>query len=389
MVLNMKRILLVTWYENNNYGTALQAYALKSIIENPAITELPLEFITQNSLCDILPHRPERQRKNNTLKKMFSLHLYSSKIQQLRDKIIYKKKKNLFNQRERAFRTFLKQNFSFAESHNVQTISELQQVGKKYDVIVAGSDQIWNPEAIDPTYLLGWAEAGKKFSYGSSLSVKLIPTEYESLFRSKLKDFKAISIRDRMCRAQLSDIVGKNVSVVVDPVILLGRKGLLDKAKNVLSTPYIFCYFLGNNSKHRELAISISSQLNLPIRAVINAGSDYKADNVLERYADWDVDPWKFVGYINNSSLVVTDSFHATVISVLCHTDFVVLEKDSSRPEQNNRILEFLDSVGLRERWCCSMSQNEKISEKKWEYVDQRLENMRKYSLKFLLEALE
>ena len=388
MVLSMKRILLVTWYENNNYGTALQAYALKSIIENPEVTELPLDRTMQRSLCEILPHRPERQRKNNRLKKLFSIHLYLSKIQQFRDKIIYKKKKDLFNQRELAFQTFLKKNFSFAEDHDVQTISELQQVARKYDFVVAGSDQIWNPEALDPTYLLGWVEAGKKFSYGSSLSIKSIPREYESLYRSNLKDFKAISIRDKMCRQQLSDIVGKSISVVVDPVVLLGREGLLNKAKNVSSEPYMFCYFLGNNRKHRELAISVSREMNLPIHAVINAGSDYNADRALESYADWDVDPWKFVGYINNASLVITDSFHATVISTLCHTNFVVLEKDSSRPEQNNRILEFLDSVGLREKWCNTMPQNVEVSEKKWEYVDQKLENMRKCSLSFLLEAL-
>lgn len=40
----MKKVLLATWYENHNYGTALQAYALKSIIENPKITEIELDF---------------------------------------------------------------------------------------------------------------------------------------------------------------------------------------------------------------------------------------------------------------------------------------------------------------------------------------------------------
>ena len=388
MVYDMKKILLVTWYENNNYGTALQAYALKSIIEKTMLTRLNLNIVQQECLCDILPHKPEKQRKNNRFSKLFSPHSYFLKLQQIQDKKIYKKKRILFGLREKAFVNFLRNNFNFATNHYVQAVDELQQLGENYYLVVAGSDQIWNPESLDSTYLLEWVEAGKKFSYGSSLSVKLIPKEYEFLFWRALKDFKAISIRDRMCRNQLAQIVGKPVSTVVDPVVLLGRDGLLSNVEKLAISPYIFCYFLGNNRKHRQLAIVKSDEMNLPIHAVINVGSDYRADKVLEKYADWDVDPWKFVSYINEASMVITDSFHATVISVLCHTDFIVLEKDSSRPEQNNRILEFLDAVGLYERWG-DVSQKTEISEEQWSHADQILENMRQDSLKFLGGALK
>lgn len=389
MVFDMKKILLVTWYENKNYGTALQAYALKSVIENPKITGLNLNEPIPKCTCDILPHKPERQRrKNNIFSKLLSLHSYVMKIQQIRDKRIYKKKKMLFDLREKNFEEFLKNNFRFATDHYVQEFVELQQIGEKYDLVMSGSDQIWNPEALDPAYLLEWAQSGKKISYGSSLSSKSIPAEYEHLFNDALKDFKAISIRDRMCRSALSRIVGKTVSTVVDPVVLLGRNGLLKNTVKITSSPYMFCYFLGNNQEHRKLAVLKASEMRLPIHAVINSGSDFKADKLLEKYADWDVNPWKFVSYINTASIVVTDSFHATVISVLCHTNFVVLEKDSSRPEQNNRILEFLDAVGLRERWG-NMSQKVEISNEQWDYADRAIEALRRDSLEFLLEAIK
>lgn len=385
----MKKILLVTWYENNNYGTALQAYALKSIIEKPMITGLDLNVAIQECICDILPHKPGKQtKKKNRFSKLFSLHSYLLKLQQIQDKKIYKKKKIFFDLREKAFDEFLRNNFNFATDHYVQDVVELQQLGENYNVVVSGSDQIWNPEALDSTYLLEWVKAGKKISYGSSLSAKSIPTEYEKLFSTALKDFKAISIRDRMCRDQLARIVGKPVSTVVDPVVLLGRDGLLSNVTKAALSPYMFCYFLGNNKKHRQMAILKSNEMKLPIHAVINAGSDYRADKALEKCADWDVDPWKFVSYINEASIVVTDSFHATVISILCHTDFIVLEKDSSRPEQNNRILEFLDAVGLRERWG-DVPQKIEISEKQWSHADRIIETLRQESLDFLLEALK
>ena len=118
----------------------------------------------------------------------------------------------------------------------------------------------------------------------------------------------------------------------------------------------------------------------MQIHAVINVGSNYSADRPLKSVADWDVDPWKFVGYIKNASLVITDSFHATVIATLCHTQFIVLEKDSKRPEQNNRILEFLDSTRLRDRWE-QKDTNNNINENQWLQSDRALMEMRKNRL--------
>lgn len=383
----MNRILLATWYENHNYGTALQAYSLKSIIQNPSITNLGATDGVMR-ICDVLPHRPIRRKMvGRKFSKMLSPHAYLEKMQQWNDKRILRREKECFARREQAFASFVESNFTFASDCYVQEEPELAALASRYDLVMAGSDQIWNPEALDPTYLLGWVEANKKCSYGSSLSVKSISARDEDIYRNALADFKAISIRDSACRSQLQRIVGKPVKTVVDPVILLGRDGLIENTPRLDFNPFEFCYFLGNNRSHRKAALEVAEQLKLPIHAVINAGSDFAADRALEQYADWDVDPWKFISYINEADFVMTDSFHATVISVLCHTDFVVLEKDSDRPEQNNRILEFLDAVGLAERW--GMEGHDKsISPGQWEYADEAILSMRKDSYKYLMEAI-
>ena len=101
------------------------------------------------------------------------------------------------------------------------------------------------------------------------------------------------------------------------------------------------------------------------------------------------MDPWKFVSYINDADMVITDSFHATVISVLLHKNFAVLEKDSSRPEQNNRIKELLALVGLEECWCSENNQAKNISEDKWLEVDKKLYRSREESLRWLMEAIK
>lgn len=384
----MKKVLLATWYENHNYGTALQAYALKSIIENPKITEIELDFADENAVCEILPHKPKvRHNTGAKWKKALSPKLYLMKAEQLIDKRIYNSKKELFMMRDEAFNSFIKNNFNFASDDYIQEYNELAEIEKNYDYVISGSDQIWNPESLDRTYLLEWVEPQKKFSYGSSLSVKSIPDSFEDLYHNALNEFKCISIRDSACCKQLSEIVGKEVLTVVDPVVLLGRVGLLKHTSPLNLKPYMFCYFLGNDKNNRKIAESTAQKRNLDINAIINAGSGYRADKLLEPYADWSVDPWKFVSYIYESDVVITDSFHATVISVMLHKDFIVLMKDKNRPEQNNRILEFLNLIGLEERWGIG-SINKSINPEQWDKADDVIYNMRKISLEYLIKAM-
>mgnify|MGYP005790707793 FL=1 len=383
----MKKVLLVTWYANYNYGTALQAYALKTIVENPSITGLIKTPESWEYTCYFLPHTPERRKRKNRLIRFFMPRSYMIKINYAIDRKIYTKKRGLFEIRENAFDKFISDNFHFAAEHNLQNKDELSQISNAFDYVMSGSDQIWNPEALDPVYFLQWVSSAEKISYGSSLSIQVIPQNDVSLFHIALNDFKSISIRDSACREQLSAIVGKPVTTVVDPVLLIGQEGLTRNCKQLNLPSYLFCYFLGNNKKHRTLSLTESKKKELEIHSIINVGSNFPADKQLEEYADWDVDPWKFVSYINEATFVITDSFHATVISVLCHTSFVVLEKDSNRPEQNNRILEFLKSVGLSGRWGTGSIDSD-ITQDEWSQADIALNNMRLESLKYLMEAL-
>lgn len=170
--------------------------------------------------------------------------------------------------RESAFDDFIIQNFVFAADHNIQDKEELRQIAQSYDVILAGSDQIWNSVSLDPLYLLQSISAEKKMSYGSSLSVQEIKPVDEPIYRQALSTFKAILIRDRKCRAQLERIVGKPIATVVDPVILLGRNALIQSAQEIISDPYIFLLlfrkqkraspFCNNRGKKTKLADSCS-----------------------------------------------------------------------------------------------------------------------------------
>lgn len=390
----MKKVLLLTWYDNNNYGTSLQASSLRSIICDPQITGLISES-TEKFECDILRHQPERREPKSKFRKIvkvFQPKNYLMKYSQIRDSYIKRTKQKEFKARSLAFDNFTNLNFTFSSSINAQTEIELRRVSEKYNIIMSGSDQVWNPEALDPTYLLQWTPIGKKkVSYGSSLSMTKIPEKYYDIYRKSLPNFDAISIRDAQCREQLSQIVKRNVYTVVDPVILLGRRALSQRQRSIElgDKPYIFCYFLGNKVAHRKNAIKYAERHGLAIKAVVNCGFDFKADKDLQKYAIWDVDPNQFIFCIQNAKFVFTDSFHATVIATLLHKDFVVFEKDSNRPAQNTRIKEFLALAGLDERWEMSMNQLTSIDMDKWKAADARIDVARQKSFDYLMEALK
>ena len=246
----MKKALIMTWYKNYNYGTALQAYSLKKVLENPEITKLKnAKDINFDMQCYFLPHIPKKKLYlKRKIKKIFSIYAYREKFRQYQDKRLYLLKKDLFDIRNLAYENFLKKNIQTASDHFIQSKEELNKIGKEFDYYIAGSDQIWNPEALDETYLLEWVSDEKtRLSYASSLSVQEIPYEYEKLYRRALKKFKSISIRDKKCKGQLEKIVGKKIETVADPVVLLGPDELRKHCSKIDSNSYAFSYFLGNS----------------------------------------------------------------------------------------------------------------------------------------------
>ena len=121
----MKKILLLTWYDNQNYGTSLQANSLCSIIETPSITGLNYN-LNSKWRCDVLKHRPIRQvSKIRRLLKLFSIKTYRNKIGQIKDNQVIRYKRQDFDLRKSAFDAYTEKNFRFATHEDCQTIEEL------------------------------------------------------------------------------------------------------------------------------------------------------------------------------------------------------------------------------------------------------------------------
>ena len=98
----------------------------------------------------------------------------------------------------------------------------------------------------------------------------------------------------------------------------------------------------------------------------------------------------QWLTYLKDAELVITDSFHCTVFSLIFHKKFVVV---ANKARGVARLETLLSKVGLEDRFFTDIKDVMKsgILDKEIDYneVDKKLEIHRKYSMDFLKKALE
>ena len=62
------------------------------------------------------------------------------------------------------------------------------------------------------------------------------------------------------------------------------------------------------------------------------------------------VGPDEFVGLISKAKMVLTDSFHATVFSIIYEKPFVVYDRQGSGKKMGSRLSSLLEMCGLNDR---------------------------------------
>ena len=193
---------------------------------------------------------------------------------------------------------------------------------------------------------------------------------------------KLISMREKAGADLVKNLISKDVSVVVDPTILLSK----EEWKKIESRPewyndekYILTYFLGNSSSAVE---NLAKKNNCKIYNLMDS------DN-LNLYAS---KVEEFVFLIDHAQLVVTDSFHACVFSILMNTPFLVINRQQKGvADMTSRIDTLLNLFGYKNRYIvngkCELS-DEEILNMDFSNVKTIQEQEKKHSKDFLGKAL-
>ena len=141
---------------------------------------------------------------------------------------------------------------------------------------------------------------------------------------------------------------------------------------------YILTYFLGGRT--REIEDIIYRYAKLTDSAVINL-QDYNTPYYI-------VGPDEFVGLISKAKMVLTDSFHATVFSIIYEKPFVAYDRQGSGRKMGSRLSSLLEMCGLNDRRASA------LAEQKWlqvDYTNARLaiQKEKVHRLKYLNEAIK
>lgn len=348
---------LLTYQNTLNFGAALQCFALYYTCEK------------YGKKVEIIDYRNEyiENSKNRS-----SISVLKRLVQQ-----------PLIKKRKKAFEKFnLRMNFSDKFYNKEDLITNPPD----YDKYILGSDQVWSHKINggDTTYLLDFVKSRNKFSYASSFGVNSIPDNLVSSFETNLTDFRYISVRENSGKNLLRDLGFKNVTVVNDPVFLL-TKNEWKKQLNMDKTRknQVFSYFLDHHTRE-QFETSFQNKGKKIVK--LSGGIKIKDFISSKTSIDFNRGPLEFLGELDNSDVVYTDSFHATVFSIIMEKKFVVfLRNDNGK---DSRILNVLQTFGLTD---CIYRQHQDLNDIKkinYDKIRPLIEEARNYSIKCLYENI-
>ena len=309
-------ICIVTIYDKNNFGNRLQNYAVQEIFRCMGCT-----------VCTIAIESKQKRLK--------------SMCQLLRNLCSFDICKRHHAMRQIKIERF---NKTFIKTLVVKNLSKMSDISSRFDYFVVGSDQVWNAlwyfSDEDKLFLLDFVPPCKRIALSASFGIDYVPEEWKYEFYNELVKFRALSVREHSGCQIIHDLIHREASVLIDPVLYLEdtfwrnistqpSQRYIDKKK------YILCYFIDTPNSSMDFKIAdYAKRHNLEIINIKSARN--------ELYC---ISPVEFLWLIDNAALVCTDSYHAYVFSFLFQVPAVYI--DDCSIDMSSRVKSFVKLIGL------------------------------------------
>ena len=325
------KIGILSMQHVRNYGSFLQAYALKTTLES---------FGHQCEFVDIEQGNPlpglERNLKylvGMAFKRYFNWNAIVSSLGRMKYQKLY-------------YERFDKEYLPELGIHK-HTFNE-------YDLVVIGSDEVFNFNQHTTygftTQLYGDVKNAKKvLSYAGSFGTTTIDVVdkfgVRDVIAKAMGRMAAISVRDDNSLNVVKNLLGKEPSYNIDPVLMFDYQKY---AKEPKEKDYIVVYSYPNRIKGKE-------EINAIKRFAKEKGKKLISICFYFPWCDETVIPHPFevLGYMKNADYVITDTFHGCVMSIKFNKQFAALVRESNMQKMNS----LLDQFGLSERACHDITQ--------------------------------
>ena len=372
-----KRVGIATLHTAINYGVYLQAYAMQRKVEDFGYDAEIIHYVK----------RTETSSSSSKTSKIKRLLLHPVQTKKIIDNKVMKSGAD-FAKRSFSFSKFASKNFRLTRLCN--DMADAEEIGRRYDACVCGSDQIWNPVHTDcnPYYFLQFIPPEKRIAYAPSVACEEIPEKYLENFRNYISSFSSISVRESSGASLVEKITGRKCENTVDPTLLYDKDFWNNFAlpERLVEEPYIFCYFLGGTQVHKKAIEKIEKETG---KKVVLSPFDYEINN-LKKGEKIYADIAEFLSLVRDADFVLTDSFHGMAFSVNFRKSFAVVKRADIDLGKHTRVNDFLTKIGLADRILTEENLNEfSFSEVDYKESGKILEEWIKLSSDYFENALK
>ena len=353
------RIGILTFHNANNYGALLQAYGLQKVI---------LSLGHHVECIDYLNPTIEARKDSLSLKHNSFLRVIKRYLLNYRD----------IKRRQCVFDEFRKTYLLISTRQHPNTISK-----SNYDILVVGSDQVWNPiltGGLDPVY---WGEFSGNIPTITYAASSYDPREYTiaqvGCISNYVRNFSAIGVREFRLQNFFSANFNIQSTVVLDPTLLAGRSVFENIiCERLVHKPYLLVYCVESQTQDlKEIAWKIARDKDLELVVIGSKSSFWQGATVVLPSIP------QFLSLFMYADCITSLSFHGTAFSIIFEKEFY-----SVRGGNMARVETLLTSLGLKNRIvsCCNDIKYDTID---YSIVNERLKILQEDSLDFLINSIK
>ncbi len=371
------KVGILTFHRGTNFGTVLQAFATEKGLKKLGVD------------AQIIDYRLEFLESTMQVRKLSSAKSPKDIVSICADKLLYP---GMEKRRIRNYNRFY--DLMDTSQKICLTPDEVAKVAQDYDVVLSGSDQLFNKRITrgDNTFFLPF-EHRRKVTFASSFGESELPYDRILEIAPYFSEFDSLSVREKTAKNILKEIKkvnpnAKSATAVLDPTFLLSKDEWNNYANEDIKLPkngYILAYYMLETPLCNAITKALQQKTGLP---VVNIKPTRK--QVLKRqgknYAF--CGPAEFLGCYKNASYVVTNSFHGTAFSI--HYGIPFFSSALPNFDLNSRQMDLCKLLDLSHRWIDS---EEKLKSadltKPFEKdTNKIIENLRAHSFDYLKDAL-
>lgn len=358
------KIGIITLSASDNCGSLLQTYALKSVLKKYGEVDV-INFSSKESHA------------------MYDVPHYRGF-----DRIKFRHKIRILTKASRDYSLF-RQNY-IGINGKEYFVEELKEISNDYDVVVVGSDQVWNVQMVDfsEAFFLGWTDA-KKVAYAPSLGGRHLNLSSNFCQIEKwLSEFSFLSVREEVGKQCLEEVTGREVPKVLDPTLVIDEKewNLLVE-KPLINGEYIFYYSWAYCEDSTSKIVSDTARrLGLPVY-VIDPRKWISRDPKKWGFSLFSsTGPYTFLNLMKYAKMCYVESFHGMVFAYIFRKNFWLLDTHENLTELDSRLMEFVNLLGAKDRIItqynvCEVNQDipveysdndtlKALKAKSWDYLD-------------------